>query len=172
MKQYVQGVGGSPSGLLSVVIAVCALAGAVLALVRGDRRRLAPPFAVAAAAVLLAVLLAAAGKDYVVARNLIVAWVPLAVVAAAGWATSRAGLLAAAGFCAASLAIVIAVDNESRLQRPDWRGAAKVIGPAAAQPRRPPTRGRAGAGGTPPGPRTRVRRPGRDPARHDMECLP
>src|SRR3954447_9074298 len=62
VKQYVQGVGGTPSGALSVVIAVCALAGGVLALARGDRRRLAIPFGVAAAAVLLAVLLAAAGK--------------------------------------------------------------------------------------------------------------
>jgi hypothetical protein len=62
--------------------------------------------------------------------------VPLAVVAAAGWGASRAGLvglLAAAGFCAASLAVVIAVDREARLQRPDWRGAAKAIGPAAEE---------------------------------------
>jgi hypothetical protein len=69
----------------------------------------------------------------VIARNLIVVWVPLAVVAAAGWGASRSGavgLIAAAGFCGASLAIVLAVDQQSRLQRPDWRSAAKVIGPA------------------------------------------
>ncbi|MFL5883701.1 MAG: glycosyltransferase family 39 protein [Thermoleophilaceae bacterium] len=139
VKQYVQGVGGTPSAALSIVIAVCALAGAVLVVTRTtreERRGLALPFGIAAAAVLLAVVLAGLGKDYVVARNLIVAWVPLAVVAAAGWGASRAGvagLVAAAGFCAASIAIVIGVDREPRLQRPDWRGAANVIGPAAAQ---------------------------------------
>src|SRR4051812_20999747 len=139
VKQYVQGVGGTPSVALSVVIALCALAGAVLAATRtgpAERRGLAVALGIAAAAVILPVALAVVGKDYVVARNLIVAWVPLAVVAAGGWGASRAGvigLLAAAGFCAASLAIVIGVDRESRLQRPNWRGEAKVIGPAPAQ---------------------------------------
>jgi hypothetical protein len=139
VKQYVQGVGGTPSVALSFVIALCALAGAVLAATRtgpAERRGLAVALGIAVAAVLLPVALAVFGKDYVVARNLIVAWVPFAVVAAGGWGASRAGaigLVAAAGFCAASLAIVIGVDRESRLQRPDWRGAAKVIGPAPAQ---------------------------------------
>ena len=138
VKQYVQGVGGTPSVALSAMIALCALAGAVLAATRtdpGERRGLAVALGIAATAVVLAVALAVVGKDYVVARNLIVAWVPLAVVAAGGWGASRAGaigLLTAAGFCAASLAIVIGVDRESHLQRPDWRGAAKVIGPAPA----------------------------------------
>src|SRR3954452_15402598 len=139
VKQYVQGVGGTPTAALSVIVSVCALAGAVLGLLRttpAERRGLAVPLGIAAAAVALPVVLAIAGKDYVVARNLMVAWVPLAVVAAGGWGASRAGvagLVAAAGFCAASLAIVIGVDRESRLQRPDWREAAKVIGRAPAQ---------------------------------------
>jgi mannosyltransferase len=139
VKQYVQGVGGSPSAVLGLAIALCALAGAALAALRttpAERRGLLVPFGIAVAAVGLALVLALAGKDYVVARNLIVAWVPLAVVAAGGWGASRAGatgLLAAAVFCAASVAVVIGVDREARLQRPDWRHAAKVIGAAPAQ---------------------------------------
>jgi mannosyltransferase len=139
VKQYVQGVGGTPSAALSIVVVLCALAGALLAALRtkpAERRGLAVPLAIAAAALLLAIALAAAGKDYVVARNLIVLWVPLAVVAAGGWGASRAGaigLIAAAGFAAASIAIVIGVDRESRLQRPDWRQAARVIGAAPAR---------------------------------------
>jgi mannosyltransferase len=139
VKQFVQGVGGTPSVALSIVIAACALAGAALAAFRTtaeERRGALVALSIAAAAVGLPVLLAILGKDYVIARNLIVVWVPLAVVAAAGWGASRAGaigLVAAAGFFAASLAIVIAVDHESRLQRPDWRSAAKVIGPAPVE---------------------------------------
>jgi 4-amino-4-deoxy-L-arabinose transferase-like glycosyltransferase len=139
VKQFVQGVGGTPSVALTAVIALCALAGAVLAAVRtspDERRGALVPLSIAAAALALPIVLAIGGKDYVIARNMIVVWVPLAVVAAAGWGAARAGaigLIAAAGFCVASLAIVLAVDHESRLQRPDWRSAAKVIGPAPAQ---------------------------------------
>jgi mannosyltransferase len=82
--------------------------------------------ALAAAAALL-------GKDYVVERNLLPALVPLAVVVALGLGAARArfvGVLLAVALCSYWLAFDVYVTQTPNLQRPDYRAAAKALGPA------------------------------------------
>jgi mannosyltransferase len=47
---------------------------------------------------------------------------------AAGFASSRQGMLAATLLCALSLGIVVSVATDEVSQRPDWRGAASALG--------------------------------------------
>jgi hypothetical protein len=76
-------------------------------------------------------ILAAAGRDYYIARNLIAAWVPLAVVIGAA-STSRRTLpvgvplaaLAVAGFVYAG----IYINAHPQYQRQNLRGVAKALG--------------------------------------------
>jgi 4-amino-4-deoxy-L-arabinose transferase-like glycosyltransferase len=119
----------------TLVAAVCT----ALLVVGGDRkhRRGAVIAAVVAATVLLAPLvLAAAGRDYYIARNLIPAWVPLALVIAAA-CTSRRTLPAGVPLAALALAgfvyVGIYIDQHPQYQRPNLRGAAQALGPGSGQ---------------------------------------
>ncbi len=86
---------------------------------------------VAMTAILLPVGIALVGPDYVIARNAIVAVVPGTVALAAGYASSRAGLIAGCTLCALSLGIAVSVATEPVFGRTDWRGAAgRLQGPA------------------------------------------
>ncbi|HKP92243.1 MAG TPA: glycosyltransferase family 39 protein [Thermoleophilaceae bacterium] len=138
-KQFVLGYSGSPSRALSVVAAVLLAVAAALALWHGRAYRgFRLAAGVGAAALAIPLLAKVVGADYLYPRNMIGAWVVLAVSlgaaaaagAGAGW--SRAGAAAIAGLCAVFLAIVIAVDTDTKLQRADWRGAAEAIGAAGA----------------------------------------
>jgi len=79
------------------------------------------------------VVLAGSGADYVSARNAIVALVPGAVCLSAGYAASRAGLVAASALCTLSLAIALSVSLDTKYGRTDWRGLAATIGPATTE---------------------------------------
>jgi hypothetical protein len=107
------------------------------ALTAGDDGALAGPAAaagLAVAAIALALAAAAGGADFVIARNLIVALVPLIVVVAAGFAAAgRVGIGLAAALAAVSLATVLAVFSRPEFQRDDWRGAAEAIGPSSGE---------------------------------------
>jgi hypothetical protein len=74
------------------------------------------------------VVAALVGEDFVITRNLIVAWVPacvaLAGVLAAG---GRAGIVVLAGICAVGLGVTIGVEANPRYQRDDWRGVARAV---------------------------------------------
>jgi len=113
--------------------ALCAVAVALL-LTRADarERRGAGVAAIISASVLvLAVGFAVAGLDYVVSRNMIVAWVPAAIVVGAGFGAMRGhgiGIAAATALAALFAAIVVAVAVDPRYQRTDWRGAAAALG--------------------------------------------
>jgi hypothetical protein len=81
----------------------------------------------------LALLAAAAGKDYILARNLLPALLPLLAatgVAAACVRDRRVGILLAGALCAYWIGFNIRVDTTQGLQRPDWSGIAKSMGPA------------------------------------------
>lgn len=52
---------------------------------------------------------------------------PLATALAVGFASTRLGLLAAAGLCAVFLVADIAVFDQPNLQRDDWRSAALAV---------------------------------------------
>jgi hypothetical protein len=101
-----------------------------------ERRGAAFAGAIAGFVLLAPLVLAVLGSDYLVARNLTPAWIPLAVVIAAACTVPRARV---AGALLAVLMLGTFVYGESRIerqtqyQRPDWRGIAQILGPARAQ---------------------------------------
>jgi hypothetical protein len=133
-----------PTGMqLAHVVAIAAtLVGVALVLLiwraKGRERYGAFVAAVLGVTVVLVPLaLILADADRVLARNLLPALVPLALVVAAGLGAKRSGLLglaATAGLCAVSLVVVTQVAKSAELQRDDYRGAAELIraGPSAA----------------------------------------
>lgn len=88
-----------------------------------------------AAVVVLAPLLAALlGKDYYLARALIPAWLPLAIVVAAACTTRRLrvpGAVLAAIILAGFAYGLIRINADVQYQRPDWRGVAGALGSAS-----------------------------------------
>jgi len=106
---------------------------ALLVLRGGERERLdaRAPLFVGGVALLLPLALAIVGLDYFFPRNLMAAWLPLASLVALGCglaAARRVGAVTAIGLCAVLLAITVSIDFNSRLQRPDWRGVAHLLG--------------------------------------------
>jgi mannosyltransferase len=83
--------------------------------------------------ILVPLLLAVAGHDYFVPRNMIAAWIPLAIVLAAAVTAPRARL-AGAGLAllviGGSIYANVRIDGDPQFQRPDWRGVAAALGPA------------------------------------------
>jgi len=153
-KQLALGYKGPLEVPLSIAAAVLGTAGTLLGWRRSsepERRAATIMLVVGAFAVLAPIVLALAGLDLVITRNLIVAWVPLTIVVAAGvtadGAPKRWRLLAVA-ICALSALVLVADLTDSNYQRDDWRGAARALG-AATEPRaivvsgpaeRPPSR--------------------------------
>jgi mannosyltransferase len=130
----------SPSPLVSHGLLLAAALGtgaAALLWLAGDaptRRGAAVATALAAAAILVPIALAEAGRDYVVPRNLMPAWIPLAVVLGAACTVPRAralGALLAAALVAAFVWAGVVIDGNPAYQRDDWRGAAAALGTAA-----------------------------------------
>ena len=121
----------SPSELLAAVIAAgCALVALVLLLTRSSqaaRNRAGIAAVVAACVVVVPALVALVGPQYVLVRFVVVGLVPAILVVATGWASSRAGGIAAALYCALSLGLVVVVAADGRYQRWDWRGAAAAL---------------------------------------------
>jgi hypothetical protein len=98
----------------------------------GERRGARAAAVVAVPAILIPVVLAFVSVDYVIARNLIAAWVPAMTVVAVGFGARRAGRLgvaAAAALGALSLALLVGVATDPQYQRGDWRGVARGLGP-------------------------------------------
>lgn len=123
-----------PATPLAVAIGgVAVLAGCALLVLRADRReRRAALVAngVGAAAVLVPVVSAVAGMDYLNARNVIAALVPLLIALACGLAARRARLVGAAAavvLVALSLAMVMTVPSDAGAQRARWQQVAKVL---------------------------------------------
>lgn len=122
--------------LLAVVPGLLAIAGVWLVFARGERteRRAAGiPLALAAVTVVapLAIGLLDPSKDYVLARNLLPALVPLLVALAVGFtlrAARRAGPVLAGLLVVYSLGFSIWASVSPALQRPDWHSVADAIG--------------------------------------------
>jgi len=122
--------------LLALVPCLLAVVALVLAFSRGERseRRAATiPLALAAVTVAVPVFLGllAPAKDYVLARNLLPALVPLLVAVAVGFTVRRAGR-AGVVLCAAlvvySLGFSVWASLSPALQRPDWDAVAADLG--------------------------------------------
>jgi mannosyltransferase len=117
-----------------------AVAAIVLAFVRGtgrERRGATVVLVLAAVTVALPVVLAlvSASKDYVLARNLIPALVPLLVAAAIGATAAgarRAGMVVGAALFVYSLGFCVLASVSPSLQRPDWNAVASRLGEPAA----------------------------------------
>jgi hypothetical protein len=121
---------------LAAVIAIAILAAAVVLIVRSgdisDRRAAAIWGSLGAGCLLAPLAFTLAGADYLDARNLIVAWVPLALVIGVAATTERArvaGAALGAGALALIAAATVAVPTQPDLQRTDWRGVARALGP-------------------------------------------
>ncbi|HWF51332.1 MAG TPA: glycosyltransferase family 39 protein [Solirubrobacteraceae bacterium] len=136
--QFLLGFGAPAGRWLRGLDAVVVIAAAALVGWRGDRAerhgaRLAAGIAVAGAVVMLVIL--AAGDDELITRNIIVLWLPLALVVAAGLSVPRARRLGMAGvavLCLTGVAAAVGVAVDRNLERPDWRLVARALGPAPA----------------------------------------
>jgi uncharacterized membrane protein len=122
-------------GALTATLLACALA---LRATDAERHAAAVGATIALAAVALPLVLAIVGLDYVLARNLIVAVVPLLIALAAPLASRGAGRLgigALTVLLVAGVASSVAVFTNARLQRPAWRTVAAQLGAGIAGPR-------------------------------------
>jgi mannosyltransferase len=134
-------IGGPERPTLAFLPLASVLAAFGLLALRGGReekRGAAVPLAVGGVTLAIPLLLAivSTSKDYVLARNLLPALVPLLVVVAIGLTarrTRRLGAAIAAVFIAYSLVLCAWVSFDSELQRPDWREVADRLG----EPRAP-----------------------------------
>ena len=126
--------------LLVAATGLLAAAGVVLLFwsadrARQDRVRIA--LSIGAAPVVVSITLALFGRDYLDARNLIGAWVPLAIVVAAGFAYARrAGLVAISALVSVFFAMVVVGDVDTAVQRTDYRGVATALGPSPGRGQR------------------------------------
>jgi 4-amino-4-deoxy-L-arabinose transferase-like glycosyltransferase len=131
----------SGGGILSYGLLVAAgLAAIVIALlvIGADDRELrgAAIAATLAAVVLIApLLLAVVGRDDYIARGVMPAWIPLAIVVAAA-CTTRGAPLAGGALAIALLALFIyagvKIDSDRQYQKSDWRAVAAALGHAAS----------------------------------------
>lgn len=126
--------------LLAVAPGLVAIAGLALVFLRGGRRELrAAGLLLALAAVTfvapLLIGLLDPSKDYVLARNLLPALVPVLVALAVGFtlpAARRLGAALAAVLVAYSLGFSVWASVSPALQRPDWEDVASAIGEPTA----------------------------------------
>jgi mannosyltransferase len=130
---------GPPFGTSALsygLIGAAVLAGAliVLLIVGGEPdelRGVGVAGVLAAVVLLVPLVLALLGKDYYIERALIPAWLPLAIVLAAGCTTRRLripGAVLAAIVLAGFAYGVVRINNDAQYQRPDWRAVAKALG--------------------------------------------
>jgi mannosyltransferase len=118
---------------LPLALSLAAFALLALRASREERRAASVPLLVGLTAIGIPLLLAlvSASKDYVLARNLLPALVPLLVVVAIALTAERArrlGTAVAAALLAYSLGFCVWVDFSPELQRPDWGAVAAHLG--------------------------------------------
>jgi mannosyltransferase len=134
VPQFLIGFGAPVQGLLYVLASLAVLAALVLLALRSDPREQRVTLAVGAIAIgglLLNLVLVAAGIDDLITRNVIALWVPAALLVAGGLGARRAGLagiVATVVLCATGVVATAGVAVDRNLQRPDWRGVARVLG--------------------------------------------
>jgi 4-amino-4-deoxy-L-arabinose transferase-like glycosyltransferase len=134
-KQFLTGFYQSPTERVASAAALVLVAIAVIALVRRRRdRALAETVAlggtVGLAVIIVPMALSVAGVDLILTRNLLAAWVPLAIVVATALARFRRSftLVLVGALCVISLALVVSVDLNPQYQRSDWRGISAMLG--------------------------------------------
>jgi mannosyltransferase len=119
--------------IVPIVLSLCAFALFAARADRDERRAAAVPLGVSLAAIGFPVLLALASpsKDYVLARNILPALLPLLVVIAIAVtmpAARRLGAIVGVALLAYSLGFCIWASLSPDLQRPDWSAVASRLG--------------------------------------------
>jgi hypothetical protein len=143
-KQFIIGYDAPSETALTIFVALAMLVaiGGLAAILAG--RVAAPPrartdlarlTALVAVALALPVLASLGGEDHLLSRNLVAVLPIAATLAAAGLAglSQRLPRVAAASIataCLVGLVAIVGVARDRRLQRDDWRGAARALGPA------------------------------------------
>jgi hypothetical protein len=132
--QFLTGFGAPAHGVLYAIAAICVLLALALLVWRSDafeQRVALGAGALALGGLALNLLLVAAGVDDLITRNVIMLWLPAAILVAGGLGARRAGIigvLGAAVVCATGVVAAVGVATDRTLQRPDWRAAAHVLG--------------------------------------------
>jgi hypothetical protein len=140
-KQFLVGFDAPGEVVAAIVAGVLVALAFWLVWTRGDdreRRAALVGLVVGGTILVTTTLLALLGVDYLDTRNVLVAWPPLALAVAAGLGARRAGrtgLAAAATLVVLGGFTVVLVATESELQRDDWRGVARAVDEADAEPR-------------------------------------
>ena len=130
-KQWLVGYDAPAETAVVIASAAAVLIGLWLAVTRTEGRERRAAFlggAVGLAALAIALVLALLGADYYLSRYVLAAWLPLALVVAAGLSTRRLGLVCAAVLSAVWVFVVLSVNTRPELQRDDWRGVARALG--------------------------------------------
>lgn len=134
-RQFVSGLTlapGSTLGLLGGMLLAVGLALLVLTQRDGERRRGLLLLGLAACAVGVPVALGLAGENFLLLRNVLAGWVPMALAAGAGFAavrSRRAGAVAGVGLAGVFAAITIAVVATPSHHRSDWRALSRTLEP-------------------------------------------
>jgi len=140
IPQFLVGYGAPGLTALERISELLALVALVLLVARSDRigrRGALLAGAVAITGLIINLVLVGGGIDDLITRNVIALWVPAAVCVAGGLAATRArvaGALIALALCGIGVFAVGAVAFDRSLQRPDWRGVARVLGTRPAAP--------------------------------------
>ena len=128
------------AGLWPVAVGVLAVAvGIAVVLGRGrERRGVLLALAIGGIAVLGPLALAVAGQvvadgrgDFVLYRNFLPAWLPMAVVVAGGLCVRRTGVLGVVGvlaIVAGSCVVLALMSSEERFERDDWSAVRETLG--------------------------------------------
>jgi mannosyltransferase len=98
-----------------------------------ERRGAGLALTLAAVAVIVPVLLSLAGADYLLARNLLPAYAPAAVLVACGFGARRCawwGPALGAALCAVLAGFAVYTMARASLRHDDWRSVATTLGPA------------------------------------------
>lgn len=101
----------------------------------GERRAAWAMLALGTISLVIPLVLALVGRDYLITRNVVASVLPLTLVASIGGASrrlGRTGYALAGSLAAVSLANIVLIASDDRLQRVEWKQAAQLLG----EPRR------------------------------------
>ncbi|HWD74752.1 MAG TPA: glycosyltransferase family 39 protein [Solirubrobacteraceae bacterium] len=116
---------------LAMALAVVALALLAFRATAKERRPALLAGGLAVAGFVLALIFVAVGFDDLITRNILVLWLPAAILIAGGLAVRRApavGAAVAVLLCAIGIFATVGIATERSMQRPDWRYVARAFG--------------------------------------------